>query len=571
MSKKRSLSESNIENYNKKYKIDFDINNLVSPTQLRNYILNDPIIDYLEYYKINKIDDLPSRERKNSVPNNEFEEFIKQKGIDFEKKIMEEFKYKVLKIDGNVSAQNYFKTIDALKNNEPIIYQGVLFDFKNKTYGRPDLIIKGEFIKKIFNEDVNNNDYYYIVDIKYSTINLSTNENYINNSNGISVFKSQILIYTNALNEILGQNNKIGFILGKKYFIIKNRNKLIIDNSNFSKVGKINYETNDIKYNNIIKNAIDWIFRLRSEGVNWSLLPKPSIDELYPNMSNNKDGKWRLLKKELAEQIKELTLILYVGYNERSNAFKNNIYSYDDIRCNSEILNIKGTKQNIVDNIIKINYESCFDKIKPEIINYNLNNWRKSKDYQMEFFLDYETTTNFDNENFIFMIGIGYKITEWSFKCFIIDNKSIESQKNMFNNFWNYINKKLVEFNKKEAIFIHWTSAEPIFYDRIKKEYNLPNKIFLDLYKTFINEPISIKGAFNYSLKTVAKAMYKLNLIETLWDSNSNCLNGLDALVQANKFYCENKNSDIMIDITNYNEIDCKVLCEILEYLRKNH
>jgi len=127
--------------------------------------------------------------------------------------------------------------------------------------------------------------------------------------------------------------------------------------------------------------------------------------------------------------------------------------------------------------------------------------------------------------------------------------------------------------NKTEAVFIHWTDAEPSFYNRAQKEFNLPNKTFLDLYKVFIKEPISIKGALNYSLKTIANAMYKLKLINTFWDSNSKCSNGLDALVQANKIYCENHNIEInkMSDISNYNEIDCKVLCEILGYLRINH
>jgi hypothetical protein len=572
MKNKRSLSETDIIIDNKKIKNDFERKNFVSPSQLRNYILNDPLIDYLDYYRINTLHEIPNRERTNSIASNDFEEFIKLKGIDFEKKIMDQFKYKIFTVDGIISEETYLTTINALKNNEPIIYQGVLFDFKNKTYGRPDLIIRGDFLKKIFNEEVKDN-VYYIIDIKFSTINISSCEKYITNSNGVAVYKSQILIYMNAINEILNQNNNLAFILGKRYSITKNGTKNTIYNDDYSKVAKINYETYDLKYNIIVKNAIDWIFKLRSEGSKWKLLPKPSVNELYPNMSNNKDGKWRPLKKELAEEIKELTLIVNVGYTERINAFSKGIYSYDDIRCNSINLGIKGTKKNIVDNIIEINSSSCLDIIKPNIIKYNKNNWRRCLDHQMEFYLDYETTTDFDKDNFIFMIGIGHKVKEWNFKCFIIEDKSKESQKKMFAQFWDYINNKLIEMNKQEAIFIHWTDAEPSFYNRAQKEFHLPNKAFLDLYKVFINEPISIKGALNYSLKTIGNAMYKLNLINTFWDSNSKCSNGLDALVQANKIYynIENLETNNMTDITNYNEIDCKVLCEILEYLRLNH
>ena len=84
MKNKRSLSETDIIIDNKKPRYDFDRKELISPSHLRNYILNDPLIDYLEYYKINTINETPNRERTNSIVSNDFEEFIKLKGIDFE-------------------------------------------------------------------------------------------------------------------------------------------------------------------------------------------------------------------------------------------------------------------------------------------------------------------------------------------------------------------------------------------------------------------------------------------------------------------------------------------------------
>jgi hypothetical protein len=198
----------------------------------------------------------------------------------------------------------------------------------------------------------------------------------------------------------------------------------------------------------------------------------------------------------------------------------------------------------------------------------------------MEFFIDYETTNDFEKNNFIFMIGIGYNErpksnnhNNWNFKCFICKNNSDNEQQIMFSTFWEYINLLLKENNKDEPIFIHWTSAEPVFYNKIKSKFNLPNKNFLDLYSVFINEPITIKGALNYSLKTIAKTLYKHNLIQTSWSLNSQCNNGLDALVQANKLYSTKLNLELddMKDISYYNEIDCKVLYEIILYLRENH
>ena len=97
----------------------------------------------------------------------------------------------------------------------------------------------------------------------------------------------------------------------------------------------------------------------------------------------------------------------------------------------------------------------------------------------------------------------------------------------------------------------------------------------IDLYQVFINEPIVIKGALNYSLKSIAKAMFESSLIKTIWDTSCSCANGLNAMLLAYQVY-NNKDlnprkDSIMKEIGKYNEIDCKCLWEIIMYLRKNH
>jgi len=541
----------------------FDKDEFISPSNLKNYILHDPLIDYLEYYKINTLNELPNRKRANSVVDGEFVQFIKLKGIDFENKIINEFKYPIVKINGSININNFNETVNAIKNNHPIIYQGVLIDFENKTYGQPDLIIRGDYLKLLYQIDYVKNDCYYIIDIKYSTINLSSDETFILNSDFIPTYKSQVFLYTKMLNNILNQNVNEGFILGKKYVFTKNN----IKNTSSHKLGLINYKTRDIEYTYLVDQAINWVHRLRNEGHNWVLLPRPSVYELYPNMSNNKDGKWRPLKTELSEELKELTLILNVGHKERTKAFSQNIFSYDDDRCNSSTLGLCGKIGDLVDNIININKNNT-DIILPKKITSTY--WRQVPNNQFEFFIDYETTSDFENNNIIFMIGVGYYDNKWIFKSFKTDDSSIEAQKKMFDNFWHYINGTS---NGLDPLFIHWTQAEPTFYKKIQQKLpNLSNKNFLDLYKVFIDEPITIKGALNYSLKTIAKAMYNHKLINTSWETNSLCNNGLDALVQAHKIYFNNERKLKEIkDIIKYNEIDCKVLYEIIDYLRKNH
>ena len=68
--------------------------------------------------------------------------------------------------------------------------------------------------------------------------------------------------------------------------------------------------------------------------------------------------------------------------------------------------------------------------------------------------------------------------------------------------------------------------------------------------------------------------MYENKLINTCWDKNNMCLNGLSAMLHAYKLYKHNNyisgDEPLMKDIMHYNMIDCKVLWEILTFLRNN-
>ena len=80
------------------------------------------------------------------------------------------------------------------------------------------------------------------------------------------------------------------------------------------------------------------------------------------------------------------------------------------------------------------------------------------------------------------------------------------------------------------------------------------------------------KGCFKFGLKDIAKAMRSHGMINA--SIGSSCDSGMTAMVKAWECYntCEDPcNSEIMLDIARYNEFDCKVLWEIITYLRDNH
>lgn len=586
--------------YNKKPIINTNI--MISATSIRNYMLNDPLIDWLKEYNIQKLDDKPVR-NNNTIKNydnnkcqNIFVRNIMEAGNDFENELINIIgkRYKIKKVSEHYESrkiEKFKETIELMKKGELIIYQGVLHNYKNNTFGMPDLIVRSDIINELMGYEVITEeeskeksiklglDYHYkIIDIKHSTIELSSDKIHILNSDNVPAYKGQLYIYTNALNEVLGININKAYIWGKKY-IYKD------ETINFmNKLGTINYDYIDKYYIEQTNKAIKWIELMKTEGDKWRLLPKPSKSELYPNMKNDKCVEYNAIKNELSEKISEITSIWYCGKKERDIAHNNGIYSWSDTRLTSKIMNIKGSRGEIIDNILNINRQNEII-ISPKNINYEKERWKDIDNNIKEFYLDFETiNTNYEsifktNNNlnqYIFMIGLGYETNdEWKFKTFLIEKKDMDNEMNMIKSFMDYVNNILKEENKTYAQFYHWSSAETIFYNNFKIRHNIKlednHYIFYDLYKLFINEPIVIKGALKYSLKHIANVLYKNKIIKTTWDNNG-CSNGLIAMIYANEIY--EKGEDVyknekMKEIIKYNEIDCKVLYEIHKFIKR--
>jgi hypothetical protein len=165
-------------------------------------------------------------------------------------------------------------------------------------------------------------------------------------------------------------------------------------------------------------------------------------------------------------------------------------------------------------------------------------------------------------------------------------NLILDEEKNIINEWKDFIDIMILDYkirnniNLKKNItprFIHWSNAEITSLNLANQRHNymwnkwLNNITWIDLYIIFKDEPICVHGAKTLKLKDIAKNMHKLNIIDTIWDTNG-IEDGLNAMQEANKYYNnKNKNPNIIRLIEEYNEIDCKVMWDIVRYLRINH
>ena len=379
---------------NKKIKIigdDINWTEMISASSVRNFFLNDTIIDWLKEYNITSIKDVPSSKQGNSRGvikyeiEDTFTKFIMEQGIFFEEKIIEIInkKHSVVKVAESYQSKDvdlFKKTVKLMKEGVPIIYQGILHNYNNKTFGAPDLMIRNDYLNKFIGYELYNNNigsdklgvpwHYVIVDIKHSVITLNSDGTHIRNQDSIPAYKGQLLIYTQALNEIQGTSISKAFILGKKY-IYENKGTKFEINNLMNKMGVIDYANVDKPYVDKLDEALKWLRSVRKEGRNWKLLPIPSKDELFPNMKNDKDGAFNRIKRSLAEEINEITSVTYCGVDKRKLAFTKGIYGWNDENCTSKNLGFKESPlSKRIDAILDINRQNEIF-VKPKSFSHN--------------------------------------------------------------------------------------------------------------------------------------------------------------------------------------------------------
>jgi hypothetical protein len=237
---------------------------------------------------------------------------------------------------------------------------------------------------------------------------------------------------------------------------------------------------------------------------------------------------------------------------------------------------------------------------------------------------------NIDNSYFgsdvTFMIGFGFKhdnnistdqlfeklkldktkcnyykkiVSNWEFVCLHLPFFQLKNKMEMFRIFYQFILARqglictrynLNGFNITSKMF-HWADAEIRFMNKANErmksgndfsELNLKSLInkfnerttWIDMYKIFEKEPIVVKGAFRFKLKHIGNALHSHNLISTKWEDGK-MSDGFSAMVEAIKLYRNNIqmgiNDSSFMEIIKYNETDCRVLSDIVNYLRINN
>lgn len=588
----------------------------VSATDTRNFMLQDPLLDWLGLYGEEKgfqrDTDLPAYDSRT-----DFTKFILRKTTEFEAAVVAHLMTitTVTKIASNPSDARKLgkarETFTAMESGKPVIYQAVLWDAENRTYGIPDLLIRSDELSRLFPGILTKEEaaqsakalkgstwHYRVVDIKFTTLDLLTGGE-LGNDDSARANKAQIFVYNRALGRIQGYLPQISYLLGRGW---RQTRKSVTSrgDSCMELLAPVMQNSNVRKGTSLaqaVSQAMNWVRQVRKEGDQWTVFPEPTVPELRPNMKNDEDAPWSQEKKNIAEQLEDLTLLWNVGVDKRQDANNIGILRWRDPKCTATSIGITGQKrQPTLQDILSINQSAQGPSVAPPTITAAAQMWRVEP--PLEFYVDFETVNDLDDDfslipkrgglPMIFMIGCGHvENKDWKFQCFTADSLKEDYEATIIDKWLAHM--KAVRdrvASGTQPLVIHWSQAETSSlvtaynsaaqrHTQREKDWTTP--LWFDFWKEVIKEePVVVRGALSFGLKAITQAMRNLGFIETKWESGP--VDGLGAMVgalwcadQASKTGVSLSQIDLMKGIQEYNEVDCKVMMEIVRYLRLNH
>lgn len=602
-----------------------DWNDWVAASRTRNFMLRDPLLDWLGLYGEQRgfvRDDVAAGFDERT----DFSRFVFQKANAFEKKVVEHFK-DTAKLDVATIAQSpaetrdpkkVHETIAAMKAGVDVIYQGVLHDEGTRTYGAPDLLIRSDVLERLF-PDVYESDvawfdsrfgeqpnepiarisadalgkefHYRVVDVKFTTLHLLKSGEMSNEGSG-RAYKAQLFLYNRALGRAQGYQPVSSFLLGRGWEQGEARGRSALER--LAVVPQDCLVARDTSLSDEVEAAVQWMRRVRSTGATWEVLPTPLVDELRPNMKNTSDAPWHGAKRKIAGELRELTLLPQVGVDKRDAALTGDppLRRWDDPKLTPELVGVKGAKTKpILERVLDVNRDGGPD-VWPSRVTVNESEWREPAN--LEFFVDFETVSDLDDDfaafpekggqPLIFMVGCGHiENGDWVFRCFTADSLDEDAEGHVLDEWFAHmaaVQKRLGAVDEPKVF--HWSPAE---VSNLESAYNSAKRRHRDRswpvpqWFDFLNrvvkaEPFCVKGAMGFGLKAIGKALHAQGKIGTQWSDGPT--DGLGAMVgawaaagEARATGTSLRDNKLMKEIERYNEVDCRVMHEVIEVVRR--
>ncbi|MDE3102159.1 MAG: hypothetical protein KGJ98_07970 [Chloroflexota bacterium] len=584
----------------------------VSARSLRHWCDVDPLLDWLDRYGTEKgftrDDRLPTYD-----PRFDLSRVLAGRNEHFEELVLRdvEMRYPITRVASapeDVRSRDAARlTWQAMAEGDPVIAHAVLRDPQARTYGVADLLVRSDVLRDLFPAAFDGETerlvasalpgqrwHYRIVDVRYTTLEL-LKDGALSASSDLAVI-ARLWTLNTALGRLQGTTPPFAYVLARGW-----RQGQARGTSCWDRLGRVARDTfvrsQERDVSEVVAAAAAWVRRVRHEGADWDVRPTPTVPELWPNMKDRVDRPWQRAKRDLAEGLGELTLISYVGPRLRAAAHARGVTRLDDERATAAFLGLNGQNgERIVDAILTGDRARDHGYVRPARITADEERWRAPA--PVECYVDFETVNDVlddlstfperGGQSLIFQIGCGRCVDgRWDFRSFVADALTVEAEADTIDEWIAHLRALAAEAGAQwpDGVRIfHWSAAETSAIENAyrsaalrHRERHWPDLGWYDLLEKVIHpEPVVVRGAHAFGLKAVASAMFRWGLISTQWseglaDGAGVMAGAWHASQEATLRGLRLPDVAILCEIERYNEIDCRVMAEVLDHLRREH
>ncbi len=535
--------------------------------------------------------------------------FLMRQGRAFEKAVLADLaqRWQVVRIaqrpDEARALSAAIATQEAMQAGAAVIAGGVLRDPQLRMFGVVDLLVRsdvlGELCPSAFVGDplelaaigLSHGRHYRVVDVKFRTLDLLKTGGLSTSPSDLDTL-AQAWVYNEALGRVQGYTPPASYVAGRAWKQGEDRGDRCWD-----RLARVPHDTvvrgRDMDLRDVVQQAAAWIRRVRTEGAEWRVLPLPSVPELWPNMKADQGGPWHDAKARIGVALADLTLLPRVNATHRARAHDAGVTRWDDPRVSSQLLGISNEKEAaIVDAVLAVNRPGGAP-VSPERMVTGTQVWRQRA--PVEAFVDFEFLPDLGDDfaafprkggqSVIFQIGCGtYRGEVWRFEQFTVGELTLAAEAAMIDGWLAHLTKVAAEAACEigDARLVHWSPAETSNFERAydnartrHPDRDWPVLAWFDLLHDVVQaEPLVVRGAFSFSLKPIARSLQALGHIQTHWgeglaDGAGAMAGAWNAAVEATRKGVTLGETEVMREIARYNEVDCRVMAEILDYLRR--